>query len=188
LKSYVIAERSGDDASLIERVTLLSRLGADFVQLRDKESSDASILTMARSLRKVVTGRLIINSRDDVALDAGADGLHLPSIAPFVRPPRLIIGRSCHSYDDCQRAVDEGSDYVFLGPVYATRSKDSPAGVSLSDLARAARLPIEVFALGGIRVDTLAQLADCGIAGVAAITMFMADEPIGEIMETIRTL
>lgn len=190
MKSYVIADRSiGDDASILERVRRLGALPVDMVQLRDKTAgTPGELLPIAQELRRAISTTFIINTFVEVAQESNADGVHLPASAPSLRRDDLLIGRSCHSLDDCRRAVDEGADYVLFGPVFAARSKSLAPAVTLRDLSAAAALHIDVFALGGITVDTLPRLAECGIAGVAAITLFMSDEPIDEIVEQIRTL
>ena len=108
--------------------------GADAVQLREKDLAEAELLPLARRLRAVTEGRalLIVNGPLEVALAAGADGVHLPEDAPMPLRPRrgFLVGRSVHSAEAARRAEAEGADYLVAGPVYETRSHPGvePAG------------------------------------------------------------
>jgi len=116
----------------------------------------------------------------DVALAAGAAGLHLPagSIPPRVwrpiAPPGFLIGVSCHTVDEVRAAENNGADYVVFGPVFAPVSKASdlaPRGLDgLAQAARAVRIP--VLALGGVTRENTPRCMETGAAGVAGISMF----------------
>jgi thiamine-phosphate pyrophosphorylase len=151
----------------------------DWVQVRDKELPARELIAVVRrAMRRV--GKVLVNSRVDVALAAGAAGVHLPSgsIAPSewrrITPVGFLIGVSCHSLEDVLLAESEGADYVVFGPVFDPLSKppDVPArGVEeLGRVARAVRIP--VLALGGITEENVADCVAAGAAGVAGITMF----------------
>jgi len=155
----------------------------DWIQVREKEMS-------ARALTRLVTSlagrgpKIIVNTRADVALAAGAHGVHLPagSIAPArLRPltgPAFLIGVSCHSIAAMRRAEDEGADYVYLSPIFASPSKPGygpPLGLAL--LAEAcARVRIPVLALGGVSEENAAGCVAAGAAGFASISAFSARE------------
>ena len=109
--------------------------GATMIQLRLKEESARSLVEIARILRAAVPGvPLIINDRADVALAAGADGVHVgvddlsPAVLRRFVPAGFIIGASVGDDDEVDRAA--GADYVGIGPVYATGSK-ADAGVAI---------------------------------------------------------
>lgn len=190
MKSCAIADDVSDPA--LRRVERLIAAGVDVIQIRAKSSPADQRLAFAReAVRLVATKgtRIVINSDEQLRADSGAHGLHLPAAAPMPAARSFqLLGRSCHSYDECVVASDLGFDYVFLGPVHAPRSKQGTASIAMSDLRRAASLHVEVFALGGISVDTLAELAGTGVAGIAAITLFFRDEPVEAIVEQIRRL
>lgn len=194
MKSYAIAEWEGDETALVSRVRRLAAAGIDFIQLRAKPLGGRALYELAGRCRSAVTGptRLIINSRMDIALATGADGVHLPSAGLPVSATRSLgirlVGRSCHSVDDVRNAASDGADYVVLGPVFATRSKVSSAAISAVDIVAAATAGIPIFALGGISVDNLQELRGLPLAGIAAITLFMKDEPLEGIVEAVRIL
>jgi len=152
---------------------------ADWVQVRDKELAGRELIAVVR-LAMGRIGKVLVNSRVDVALAAGAAGVHLPSgsIAASewrrITPSGFLIGVSCHLLEEVVLAEREGADYVVFGPVFAPLSKTSglPAR-GLEELGRVSRaVGIPVLALGGITWENAADCVAAGAAGVAGITMF----------------
>jgi len=157
--------------------------GVDWVQVRDKELLARDLLDLVRrvlALPNPAGTKILVNTRMDVALAAGAAGLHLPagSIPPSrwrsIAPPGFLIGVSCHTVDEVRAAEAEGADYVLFGPVFAPLSKASdlpPRGLSgLAEAARVVKIP--VLALGGITRQNAEECVLAGAAGIAAISLF----------------
>lgn len=196
MKSYVVAELAGAATSdFLDRIGRLAGLAVDFIQLRNKAAFDEMRLQNALAVRERVSRptRFVVNSDVAAAVGSRADGIHLPShrrdLAELRRAhPRLVIGQSCHTVDECFEAAEQGADYILFGPVFAPRSKQGTSGVTLEELARATGSGVEVYALGGVSFDNLDQLRGTGIAGVAAVTLFMADEPVDRIVESVRRM
>ena len=169
--------------ALVRRVGVASHGGCHLVQVRERDLDGAALFTLARDClqaARLTSARIIVNERLDVALAAGAHGVHLRGDsmpASRVRPlaPRgFLIGRSVHSVDEAIAAHDDGGlDYLLFGPVFATRSKPGAAAAGAQELSRvvqAVRLP--VLAVGGVTAETARAVAHAGAAGFAAIGLF----------------
>jgi thiamine-phosphate pyrophosphorylase len=198
---YYITDRSqfpGDEASrrrrLLENIAQAARSGVDYVQLREKDLSTHDLETLAREVvaifhklrtenQKLKTG-FLINSRTDVALASGADGIHLRSddITPAeVRRiwaqsgavTRGTVGVSCHTPGEVADAAAQGADYVVFGPVF---EKEFAAPAGLGALGEACKQKIPVFALGGVTMANAESCIQAGAAGVAGIRLFQKNE------------
>lgn len=173
--------RCGNRA-LIDVVADAARGGLGAVHLRDKTLLGGALLAEAQRLRRVVgAARLLVNERVDVALAAGADGVHLPAgglpvaVARGLLGSAALIGRSVHSVGEARRAEAEGADYVILGTIFPTASKPgrAPAGLGLvRDTARAVGLP--VIAIGGVDEENAAAVVAAGAYGVAVVSAILA--------------
>lgn len=189
---YVTDRAAVGDARFNRVLEALRGAPGLLVQLRERTGTDRELLERARSAASTLGPdvELFVNRRLDVALAAGAQGVHLPADGlPLsrVRPasPRgFRVGVSTHSPGEAAKAIEEGADIVVIGPIYETPSKASfgpPLGVAaLAELPAGVSHGAEVFAIGGIdeaRLDELATFAD-RIAGVAAIRLIQeADDP-----------
>lgn len=164
--------------------------GATLLQLRDKTADTRLFIKRARAVKAALAGAipLIINDRVDVALAAGADGVHLgqedmaPADARRLLGPDAIIGVTLKSGADIADAPLSGIDYGCIGGVFATASKNNPAPpVGLQGLSRlrveALRLGVPVGAIAGIDATNLHEVIAAGADGIAIISaLFMADD------------
>ncbi len=153
--------------------------GAAVIQLRVKDRPAGELLEVAGRLVALARGRalVIVNDRADLAVLAGADGVHvgeedLPvAAARAVVGPDLLVGRSTRTLQDGLAALAEGADHVGFGPMFATATKriaEPPRGLAM--LAEVAgRLPAPVVAIGGIGLDTIGPVAAAGAAAAAVI-------------------
>jgi thiamine-phosphate pyrophosphorylase len=156
--------------------------GAAVVQLRAKRATDREILAWAEALRELTrrAGALFfVNDRFDLALAAGADGVHLgqedlpPARIPVRLREALLVGRSTHTLAEARAARAEPVDYVAFGPVFGTTSKESPHGPRGLELLREsarAVAPLPLVAIGGIHAGNAARAIAAGAAGVAVIS------------------
>jgi thiamine-phosphate pyrophosphorylase len=173
-----ISDRATLAVPMDDWLRALAAAGVGAVQIREKDLGDRDLYELARQARAALPPpiRLLVNGRVDVALAAGADGVHLPADGLPVAPLRarfgraVLIGRSTHRLAEVESARDAGADYVTFGPVYDTPGKGAPTG--LGELARAAAAGLPVYALGGVTLERLGEVAGTGAAGIAAIRLF----------------
>jgi thiamine-phosphate pyrophosphorylase len=169
---------------LIARAAAAAHGGATCIQLRLKEVPARDLVGVARDLVRAVGVPVIVNDRADVAIAAGAAGVHLgaddvpPSAIRKMAPPDFIIGASVGS--DAEVAGAEGADYVGIGPVFTTGSKGdagAPIGPDgFSRLAQAVGLP--AVAIGGVTAGNAAAVMAAGAAGIASIAgVFSSIDP-----------
>ena len=190
--------RSGGDAAFVERVAAAARAGVHLIQIRERDLEGGPLTALVEACIEAVrstAARIIVNDRLDVALAAGAHGVHLrrDSIpAQQVRriaPPGFLVGRSVHSREAAaQAARDGGLDYLIFGPVFATQSKPGvvPAGLArLADAAAAS--PIPVLGIGGMSPERGGEVVRTGAAGIAAMGLFM-DPPCEALSNVVREL
>ena len=174
----------GADA-LVERVAWAARSGVHLIQVRERDLDGGPLTQLVRRCVEAVRGtrtRVLVNDRVDVALAAGAHGVHLRADsmpAPRVRalcPPGFVVGQSVHTRVEAVAAAEGGGlDYLLFGTVFATASKPgrAPAGLSaLADVASA--MPLPVLAVGGVTPDKVGEVVGAGAVGFAAIGMFAA--------------
>lgn len=192
---YYITDRSqfpGDERErrerLLEKITEAARCGVDYVQLREKDLSGRDLETLAREAMERIRAsggetRLLINSRSDIALAAGADGVHLRSedvspeevrriwcAAKGVAKP--IVAVSCHTETEVAAAEKAGANFVVFGPVFGKKDAPEMRAAGLELLRRVCRNTIPVFALGGVTAENAAWCTDAGAKGVAGIRLF----------------
>jgi thiamine-phosphate pyrophosphorylase len=223
---YYITNRrlfAGDESqrrqSVLAKIAEAARAGVDFVQLREKDLSGKELEEVAGAAVAVIgearsTGshtRLLINSRSDIALACGADGVHLTSTditagdvrafwmrsRPELRP---LIGVSCHAVSEVRMAESQGADFGVFAPVFGKRETGAP-GLGL-DVLRAAcgRTPtvrlteappvakaFPMLALGGVTLENAAACLHAGAAGIAGIRLFQ-EHGIAEVVQRLRAL
>ena len=167
-----------------ELACLVVDAGVDAIHLREKELPGGPLAEAARALRHAIGHRalLFVNERVDVALVAGADGVHLPETGLSPREvreiagSRLMIGRSVHDLEGAQRAAAEGADFVIAGNVYETDSKPGQTGRGVEFVHRLAeRCPLPVIAIGGITPERVPEVLRAGAWGVAVLSGILGD-------------
>lgn len=182
----------------VEQARAACRARVPVVQLRAKHAKDETTLAWAREIRaltRAAGSRFVLNDRFDLALLAEADAVHLgqddlpPSALPAAARAKLAVGRSTHTPEQLAAARNEDVDYVAYGPVFGTRSKDSPFSArGLEAVAEAVRAaaPRPLVAIGGIEARDLPALRGLGVAGIAVISAIAAaadpERAAGELM------
>jgi thiamine-phosphate pyrophosphorylase len=182
---------------LVEQISRAVSAGIDWIQIREKDLSARELLAVTREAVKVAHGsatRIIVNDRLDVALAAGAGGVHLGETSMTVAAVNgwrsesnlrgFLIGASCHSVETVRAAERDGADYVIFGPVFSTPSKEkfgAPQGINLlAEASKAVKIP--VLAIGGISEENARGCFDAGAAGIAAIRMFSGESNLTRLV------
>jgi thiamine-phosphate pyrophosphorylase len=180
-KLYAITDRQWSNCTHEEIVRMLLDGGASFIQLRDKEASGRELLDQAIACLKLTReagATLIINDRVDVALTAGADGVHLGQDDLSVDEAREILGEdkiigvSTHSMDQFRAALETSANYIALGPVFPTLTKENTAPVVGLEMVREARKLTDrpLVAIGGINLGRAPEIIEAGADCVAVIS------------------
>ena len=162
--------------------------GVTFVQLREKELDSGHFLEEAKQLKKLCNDRhvpFVINDNVDIALAVGADGVHVGQKdmeAGMVREklgPDKIIGVSAQTVEQAILAEKHGADYLGVGAVFPTSSKDDAVEVTHETLkAICEAVSIPVIAIGGITQQNVSELAGSGLCGIAVISAIYAQDNI----------
>ena len=149
---------------------------------------------LAQRLAVYPSSRLFVNDRLDVALAAGARGVHLGRGSLPVEAARRLeagwwIGKSVHDLDEAQAAQAEGADYLFLGPVFATATHPDREPLGLGLLRAVAKLGMPVVAIGGVTPERVRDVRAAGAYGIAAIrAIWDAREPAGQLRRMLEEL
>jgi thiamine-phosphate pyrophosphorylase len=205
---YVTDRKSlgSDDSArnIIARIDRAIAAGANWVQIREKDLQGRELFDLARvAVRKATMGGALVfvNDRLDVAVAAGAAGVHLGSEALGARdvvrwcrngnaPARFRIGVSCHSIEDVREAERAGAAYVFFGPLFDTPAKrkfGAPQGTAkLAEACCAVQIP--VIAIGGVDASNGTECIRRGAAGIAAIRMFQEATDRAALRELVARL
>jgi thiamine-phosphate pyrophosphorylase len=197
-------------ARILQNVQAALAAGIDWVQVREKDLPGRQLLALARRMVRLTqeqttetvrTSRIIINDRLDVALAAGAHGVHLGRESAPARevvrwcrarnaPDGFAIGVSCHSIEEAGEAENAKADYIFFGPVFETPSKrafGAPQGIEmLAEVCRA--VPMPVIAIGGVNQENATDCIRAGAAGIAAIRIFQESRDAKAISELVASI
>jgi thiamine-phosphate pyrophosphorylase len=184
---YAITDGSSNPAAILSAIShWADSRSIDRLQIREKRLTPKTLYELTQAAIAIARPagiEVLVNERADIALAAGADGVHLPSRA--ISPATLrklgirLIGVSCHNEDELQQAARKGADFAVLAPVFSPLSKtiDSPP-LGLEAFRRLVQsTPIPVLALGGVTLENIAACLQAGAAGVAGITFFNASAP-----------
>ena len=215
---YYITDRAqfpGDETArrraLLSKIAEAASCGINYIQLREKDLTTCELEALARDAVSAIretrttgderpTTCLLINSRTDVALAAGADGVHLRAddVSPHevrrvvdlagCRPSnadRFRIAVSCHTQPDVMQAESEGADFAVFAPVFEKRDRPKARPTGLDMLREACRATIPVLALGGVTLENAASCLNAGVAGIAGIRLFQENR-IEEVVRALR--
>ncbi len=190
-KLYPITDCQLSNCTHEEIVQMMLAGGARLIQLRDKDASAKELLDAARScltITRAAGAKLIINDRVDVTLTSGADGVHLGQEDLSVEEAREILGEdkiigiSTHSLEQFKAALETSANYIAIGPVFQTKTKENADPVVGLELIRQAKAMADrpLVAIGGITVESAAEVMAAGADSVAVISALY---PFGNISD-----
>ena len=183
--------------SVEEQARALLSAGVKILQYREKHAKAGKMLEECRLLRRLTAEAgacFIVNDHVDIAMLVDADGVHVGQDDLPVREvrrllgPDKIIGLSTHSPEQAQAAVTAGADYIGVGPIFATQTKEdvcAPVGLTyLSWVAEHIRLPF--VAIGGIKEHNIAQVTACGATCCALVSELVGAPDIAAKVQSVR--
>lgn len=181
---YFVADRGGMDRALDGALAG----GVDLFQLRDKSASDDELLAAAergRAACEAAGALFVVNDRPDLAAACGADGVHVGqddtpvAAAREAVGPAAIVGLSTHSIEQARAGAVSGADYIAVGPVHATPTKEGRPPIGLDPVRfAAANVDLPWFAIGGIDAETIGAVAQAGAQRVVVVrAIAAADDP-----------
>ena len=179
-KFYFITDRKKFKKPFLYTIKEVLDKGIRLIQIREKDLPDNELFKLTEDVLRISEGydvKIIINSRLDVALLLNLDGVHLPENGLPIEPikkkfPNLIVGKSCHCLECGLKAYQDGADYVFISPIFYVEGKAPPIGVEkLKEMVD--KLPLPVYALGGINRQNIQSVLDAGVYGIASIRYFL---------------
>ena len=171
--------------------------GADLFQLRDKDASDAELVAAAKTARekcRAAGALFLINDRPDLAVACDADGVHVgQDDTPVGRAREIvgddaIVGLSTHSMKQAQAGCRSGADYIAVGPVHATPTKEGRPAIGVEPIKyAAAHVSVPWFAIGGIDTKTVGDVVRAGARRIVVVRALTdADDPEA-VARTLRT-
>jgi thiamine-phosphate pyrophosphorylase len=201
---------------LLDKISQATRAGVDYIQLREKDLPTRELEMFAREATDVIRQlrtenrdlrtALLINSRTDVALAAGADGVHLRSddVSPQevraiwekcgagasareLSPREPLIGVSCHLPGEAKQAEVDGATFAVFAPVFEKKDVPNAHPTGLAQLREACKAKIPVLALGGVTPENARSCLEAGAAGIAAIRLFQ-ESNIAETVANLRRI
>ncbi len=176
----VISSEFTNGRPVLDILKAIADGGAKIVQLREKNLSRREIFKLAEAYREITAKYdmlMIMNDHVDIAMAVDADGVHLgqddfPVEAARKLAPELLIGNSTHNVPEALEAVNAGSGYINIGPIYSTNTKSVACGAvgleMLKEVSSKINIPFSV--MGGIKEHHIRGLLDCGATRIAMVT------------------
>jgi thiamine-phosphate pyrophosphorylase len=194
----VISSEFTNGRDVLDVLRQIAEGGAGIVQLREKNKTKAEVYRLALEYRKITAQfnmLLILNDHLDIAMAAGADGVHLGQDDLPLEPAKklgynLIIGNSTHNLEEALAARAAGADYINIGPIYPTGTKAVACGaIGLETMKTiAARVNMPFTVMGGIKARHIPGLLACGAGKIAMVTEITQAEDIRTRTAELRSL
>jgi thiamine-phosphate pyrophosphorylase len=200
MRLYAVTDRAwaADEDALLAQIEAAIDGGAAIVQLREKQLPEDAFLAEAKRFVALCRRKgaiSIINDNVAIALEAGADGVHLGQDdlalqkARELLGPEKLIGVSAHNVEEARRAQAAGADYLGCGAAFVTGTKSDARPISRETLRTVtAAVDIPVVAIGGITADNALTLTGCGLDGIAVVSALFAQADVRAAAAALRRL
>lgn len=194
-KLYLVTDRSNysNQDEFLDKVALALKGGVQIIQLREKTAPAKEIVDLARKIKQLCSlynAIFIINDRVDIAQIVGVDGVHLGQDDIDIHSARhilgddVIIGLSTHCPEQAKKAIEDGADYIGVGPVFTTPTKPGRQAVGLEYVKWAKdNIDIPWFAIGGINLDNVDEVLNAGASRIAVVRAIINDNNPDKITE-----
>ncbi len=200
-KLYLVTNSDKFDSEdlFLDAVASALKGGVDILQLREKNMPANKIIELGRKVKLLCAeygATFIVNDRVDIAYVLEADGVHLGQDDMDVASAREILGHnaivgvSTHAPEQAQKAVADGADYIGMGPVFTTPTKPGRQSVGLEYVKWVSEnIQIPAFAIGGIDLDNVQDVVDCGAKKIAVVRAIInAENPEKAAREFLKVL
>ena len=200
---YAVTDRSWlNGRTLYEQVEEALKGGVTFVQLREKNLDDTAFLQEAKEIKELCARYnvpFVINDNIEIAQKAGADGVHVGQDDMPVEEVRKILGEdkiigvSAHNVEEAVRAEQGGANYLGVGAVHTTATKENTSAVSMEEMKKICQtVSIPVVAIGGIKKNNMNVLSGTGVDGIAVVSAIFAakniKEETKELLEAVKEM
>lgn len=196
---YAVTDRAWlGSHTLEEQVEEVLKAGATFLQLREKDMSYEAFLREAKEIKKLADRYqvpFVIDDNIQIALECGADGIHVGQSDRSAAEVRALIGKdkilgvSAQTVEQAVQAEQNGADYLGVGAVFSTSTKLDADSVSFDTLQKICKsVSIPVVAIGGISEQNILRLKGSGVDGVAVISAVFAKPDVYAATKTLRAL
>lgn len=206
IKKYLLKDKNlylvtnsdnfSSDEEFLDKVALAVKSGVDIVQLREKTKPASKIIEYGKVIRQICSeygAIFIVNDRIDIAQIVKADGVHLGQddvdikYAREILGEKMIIGISTHKSEDAICAVENGADYIGVGPVYKTPTKPNRDAAGLDYLKWACKnVSIPFYAIGSIDENTIDEVISVGAKRVAVVRCIMNSSDVEKSVKTLK--
>ena len=197
VRLYVIISSRVCRKPILETLQEVISGGADAIQLREKDMSDKEFLSLAMEFRKITARSktlFIVNDRAGIARGVDADGLHIGQSDITMKDARNVIGfnkilgASTHNITQARAAQQEGADYIGVGPLFPTATKDYEPPIGLACLKQVQReISIPFVAIGGVNLENLDEVLEAGGRRVAICSAIISSNNITQTTQVFRT-
>ena len=198
LSLYLVTDKSDDLDKFLKTIEEAIKGGVSVVQIREKTKDTLDFYNISLKVKEITSKHnipLIVNDRVDIALAIDADGVHVGQsdmpcdVTRKLIGPDKILGVSASTIKEAKKAQKDGADYIGVGAIFPTSTKDDAENVTKRDLKEIAdSIDIPTVAIGGITIENASTITDTGIAGLSVVSAIMSSDNPKESAEKLLNI